>query len=94
MRVIATPGETPGHQIVRAGGDGQMLYFLGDLYHHVVEVEHPTWMMRWNDVEANCRSRQALTGAALREQALLFATHIPTVGRLRATASGVAWEGV
>ena len=47
-----------------------------------------------NDVDANYHSRQVLTKAALREQALLFATHIPTVGRLQQTDSGSIWEAV
>lgn len=94
LQIIAAPGETPGHQIVRIHAGGHMLYFLGDLYHHSVEVEHPAWMNKWNDLGANTRSRQALTERALREDALLFATHIPAVGRIRRTAAGVRWETV
>jgi glyoxylase-like metal-dependent hydrolase (beta-lactamase superfamily II) len=92
LRIIAAPGETPGHQIVRFHLGEHTLYFLGDLYHHVVEVEHPAWMVNWNDVDANVRSRQALTARALDEQAYLFATHIVGVGRLRQTGAGVRWE--
>jgi glyoxylase-like metal-dependent hydrolase (beta-lactamase superfamily II) len=94
MQIISAPGESPGHQIVRIQADEQTLYFLGDLYHHTVEVAHPRWMLQWNDGDANYRSRQALTEAALREHALLFATHIPTVGRLQQTDSGPIWEAV
>ena len=94
IQIIAAPGETPGHQIVRIHSAGQTLYFLGDLYHHTIEVEHPTLMVQWNDVEANYRSRQALAEAALHEQAFLFATHIPTVGRILQTDAGIRWEAV
>lgn len=91
LQIIAAPGETLGHQIVRIHSEGQMLYCLGDLYHHPVEVEHPAWMTRWADVTACNASRQAFEAAALRENALLIATHIPTVGRLQRTEAGVRW---
>jgi len=94
IQIISASGESPGHQIVRVHADEQTLYFLGDLYHHTIEVEHPRWMLQWNDVDANYRSRQALTKAALHEQALLFATHIPTVGHLQQTDAGLIWEAV
>jgi glyoxylase-like metal-dependent hydrolase (beta-lactamase superfamily II) len=94
LQIISAPGETPGHQIVRVHFAEHTLYFLGDLYHHIVEVEHPSWMVNWNDFEANTRSRQVLTNRALQESALLFATHIPTVGRPRRTAAGIRWETV
>jgi glyoxylase-like metal-dependent hydrolase (beta-lactamase superfamily II) len=94
IQIISAPGETPGHQIVRVHVDEQTLYILGDLYHHTIEVEHPNWMVKWNDVDANYRSREMLMKAALREHALLFATHIPTVGRLQETDSGSIWEAV
>jgi glyoxylase-like metal-dependent hydrolase (beta-lactamase superfamily II) len=94
IQIISAPGESPGHKIVRIHAGEQTLYLLGDLYHHTIEVEHPRWMLQWNDVDANYRSRQTLTKAALPEQALLFATHIPTVGRLQQTDAGLIWEVV
>jgi len=90
VRVIAAPGETPGHQIVRVHSQGQTLYCLGDLYHHPVEVEHPTWMVRWKNREVNLRSRQALMEMVLAENALLIASHIPP-GYMERTSSGVRW---
>ena len=90
VRIIAAPGETAGHQIVRVHLDGQTLYCLGDLYHHAVEVEQPTWMVQWANADANLASRQALVEAALAEDALLIPAHMP-VGCLERTASGVRW---
>ena len=91
IEIIAAPGETAGHQMVRVHSEGQTLYCVGDLYHHVFEVEQPTLMVRWADAGMMRGSREALTAAALAENALLVATHIPTVGRLRRTATGVEW---
>jgi glyoxylase-like metal-dependent hydrolase (beta-lactamase superfamily II) len=86
VRIIAAPGETPGHQIVLVHSQGQTLYCLGDLFHHPVEVEHPTWMVKWADANANVASRRALIEAALQEDALLVAAHMPPV-RLAGTPS-------
>lgn len=94
IRAILTPGESPGHLIVRVNSAGQALYCLGDLYHDSVEVEQPTWMFRGRDVKAMLASRQSLVRAALAEDALLVATHIPGVGRLSRTAEAVMWVEV
>lgn len=91
VSILAAPGESPGHQIVRVHSEGQTLYCVGDLFHHPIEVEHRSWMVRWADAESNLRSRHALIEAALAEKALLVATHIPGVGRLERSASGLAW---
>ena len=94
VRIIAAPGESPGHQIVRVTSEGQTLYCLGDLYHHPVEVEHPTWMSQWDDLSTNVASRSALVEAALAENALLIATHIPSIGRLERTTAGARWVNI
>jgi glyoxylase-like metal-dependent hydrolase (beta-lactamase superfamily II) len=93
LRLLHTPGETPGHQILRLAAGERTLYCLGDLYHHEIEVEQPNWMSRWNDPTQVLPSRQRFTQMALAEDALLIAAHIPTIGRLSATTEGVCWEG-
>lgn len=92
VRIIAAPGESPGHQIVRVHSERRTLYCLGDLYHHPVEVEQPAWSTRWADAKASLSSRQSLAETALTEQALLIAAHISGVGRLHRTPSGVVWS--
>lgn len=91
VRILAAPGESPGHQIVRVASEGQVLYCLGDLYHHPLEVEHPAWMAEWDDAPSTIASRQALAEAALAEHALLMAAHIPGFGRLERSATGFRW---
>lgn len=91
IQVIAAPGETPGHQIVRVHSQGQTLYLLGDLYHHVVEVEQPGWGVKWSDIATAQKSRQTFAQRALAEDALLIATHIWGVGRLQTQQDGVRW---
>jgi glyoxylase-like metal-dependent hydrolase (beta-lactamase superfamily II) len=92
VRMIHTPGETPGHSILRVQSGDEILYVLGDLYHHPVEVERPEWGLKWRNHAANLTSRNALATAAVAEGALLLASHIPGTGRLQPTgAGGVVW---
>ena len=96
IEVVPAPGETPGHQMVRVDDGGQVLYVLGDLYHHPWEVSHPDWAAQtlWADPVANRASRQRVTDAALVEEARLLAAHIPGVGCFGRTAAGVQWKAV
>ncbi len=94
VSIVPAPGETPGHQAVRVSSEGQSLYILGDLYHHSVEVEQQDWGVHWADAEATAQSRRSLVKAALDERALLIATHIGGLGRLRRTSSGLSWAEV
>ena len=92
VQIIAAPGETPGHQLVRVHSQGHTLYLVGDLYHHVVEVEQPGWGVKWSDIPTAQASRQRFAQQALTEEALIIATHIWGVGQLQKTADGVRWE--
>ncbi len=91
LRICHTPGETPGHQTLRLESAGQVLYCVGDLYHHIVEVEQPTWSVTWADAAANVLSRQQIAGAALAEKAKLIATHIRGLGQLQQVDNGICW---
>jgi glyoxylase-like metal-dependent hydrolase (beta-lactamase superfamily II) len=93
VSIIPAPGETAGHLIVRVASQGQALYCLGDMYHDPVEFAHPDWTVYWADRAASLRGREALHAAALAENALLVATHIPGFGRLRPAGDGVRWVG-
>ena len=91
-RSLPVPGETPGHQIVRVHSQGRTLYYLGDLYHHVLKAQHPDWAAVWSDAAAARQSRDRLATRALSEDALLIATHIPAPGRLRRLPSSLEWQ--
>ena len=90
VRIIRAPGESPGHQIVRVHSQGQTFYSMGDLFHHPAEVEHPAWMVKWANASANLMSRQVLIKAALQENALLLAAHMP-IGRIEGTFEHPRW---
>ena len=92
VAIVPALGETPGHQLVRLRAQRESLYGVGDLFHHPLEAEHPELSVRWAIPEAIAASRRALINAALREDALLVATHIPGFGRLERDGDGVRWQ--
>lgn len=86
-KVIASPGETPGHKTLKVSSKGRTLYCVGDLFHHAVEVEHPSWMAKWDDPRTNLKSRNELINLALKEGALIVPSHMP-LGELQRTGTG------
>jgi len=60
VRVMPTPGHTPGHQSVLIDGGGEKAVFLGDVVPTAVHVPLP-WIMGYDlDVEATLASKQRL----------------------------------
>jgi glyoxylase-like metal-dependent hydrolase (beta-lactamase superfamily II) len=94
VTILAAPGETPGHQMVRIESSGEVFLAIGDLIHHPVEIAHPEWMVSWAVAASNRASRaRFLTDAALK-RARVMASHIPEIGRIVKTGTGAAWESV
>ncbi|HKB47961.1 MAG TPA: hypothetical protein VKC57_09710, partial [Ktedonobacterales bacterium] len=91
LAIVAAPGETPGHQILRVRSGDAVLYCVGDLFHHAVEAEHPEWMVTWADAATMLATRRKVITQALAERARLVAAHIRGVGRLEAAGAGVRW---
>ena len=92
VQILPAPGETPGHQIVRLAAEGQVLYCVGDLFHHELELRRPGTTVHWADPAAMANSQQQLLAAALAEDALLAASHIGGYGRVRQTERGLIWQ--
>jgi len=92
--IIAAPGETKGHQLVRVASQGQTLYCIGDLVHHAVELVHPGLKPYWVDAGTLRLSRDRFITSALREDARIVAGHIRGVGRLIRAEAGVRWQQV
>jgi glyoxylase-like metal-dependent hydrolase (beta-lactamase superfamily II) len=75
VRVIPTPGHTPGHQSVVIDGGGEVAIFLGDVVPTSVHVRLP-WIMGYDlDVEATLASKKRIHERALAEGWLLLFGH-------------------
>ena len=79
VQIIATPGETPGHQAVRVQSEHDITYLVGDLFHFPIEFKHLDWLVRWKDRPSALASRKKMMQALQNEQAHLIATHIGEV---------------
>lgn len=90
VTIIPSPGESPGHQILRVRSEGETAYCVGDLFHHVAEVENPTWMASWCDPPSNLRSRRTLLSSALSENATLIPAHMKP-GHVREVDGGMTF---
>lgn len=93
VRLVPTPGHTPGHVSVVIESGGQTALISGDFMHHPCQIARPDW----NAVsDKDPRTGEATRRAALTEAAadgrLLIGTHFPspTAGRIRADAN--AWR--
>jgi glyoxylase-like metal-dependent hydrolase (beta-lactamase superfamily II) len=93
VTMLHSPGETPGHSIVRVESGGAAFYFLGDLFHHPCEVAHSDWVARGRDAAQMRDSRERLIAEAYPKRVLLMTTHMPFPGwgRLELTPTGPRW---
>ena len=94
VRIIPAPGESPGHQIIRMETESGVLYHVGDLYHHQVEVARPEWACHWAEPTAHHANRRDFLAAALAEDATILVSHIAGFGRIRPAGSGMVWEKI
>jgi len=76
MRVVHTPGHTPGHRSVILEADERSLLFTGDLLHLPVQVAHPTWPSSHDeDPGTGAASRSAIIARAAGEGWLVGVQH-------------------
>jgi glyoxylase-like metal-dependent hydrolase (beta-lactamase superfamily II) len=93
VQIIPAAGESPGHQALKLSSRGESLYCVGDLFHHSVEVESPSWCPEWADKEKNTASRFAISKLASSERALVMPGHM-SPGRIMTKESSTEfrWE--
>jgi glyoxylase-like metal-dependent hydrolase (beta-lactamase superfamily II) len=95
VAVLAAPGESPGHQIVRLDGGADLVYYLGDLVHFPIEVEHPDWVALRRDAPTLLRTRHRVFSDPAGRDAVFVFTHsrFPAWGRIESTGpDGWAWQ--
>jgi glyoxylase-like metal-dependent hydrolase (beta-lactamase superfamily II) len=79
IRVIPTPGHTPGHQSVLLESEGESALYIGDLVPTTAHLPLP-WIMGY-DVEplVTLETKRAVLGRATRERTLLIFEHDPEI---------------
>ncbi len=85
VRLIPTPGHTPGHVSVAIESGGERALITGDLMHHPCQMAHPDWSPPFDvDRAASEATRRAFLEAAADTPVLVVGTHFaaPTAGRV------------
>jgi glyoxylase-like metal-dependent hydrolase (beta-lactamase superfamily II) len=75
VRVLPTPGHTPGHQSVLIDGGGPKALFLGDVVPTSVHLKLPFIMAYDLDVEATLSAKKRLLARAIEEKWLVLFGH-------------------
>ncbi|WP_282791573.1 MBL fold metallo-hydrolase [Streptomyces sp. CC224B] len=91
LRLLPTPGHTPGQVAVELRDSGDTALITGDAVHHPVQLAHPHLSSCADTDSALARStRAALLASAAESRALLLGTHFapPTAGRLTQDGTG------
>ncbi|MBZ4320942.1 MBL fold metallo-hydrolase [Streptomyces huiliensis] len=91
LRLLPTPGHTPGHVAVELRAAGGAAVITGDCVHHPVQLAHPaiTSCVDTDPAQA-VRTRRALLASLAGTGTLLLGTHFPppTAGRVTADGDG------
>jgi len=76
VRLVHTPGHTPGHRSVIVEGDAGTVVLTGDLLHLPVQAVNPSWGSSHDEDPAlGARSRTALLGQARDDGLLIGVPH-------------------
>ena len=93
IRVLPSPGHTPGHMHVRIEDDGAALVVLGDIAVHPEQLADPTLVyVSESDPDTAARTRVRLLGELAEEGVPVIAAHFHGSGRVRRAGDAFAWE--
>ncbi len=91
VRLVSTPGHTPGHcSVLVESGDASAL-ITGDFMHHAVQVHTPAWCSRFDtDSEQGERTRREFIEEHADTDLLIIGTHFggPCSGRIVSADDG------
>ena len=85
VKLVPTPGHTPGHVSVLIESEGQRAVITGDMTHHPCQMAHPEWSPPFDsDRQASARMRRHLFEQWADTPILVIGTHYagPTAGRV------------
>ncbi|MFL1460862.1 MBL fold metallo-hydrolase [Roseococcus sp. DSY-14] len=97
IRLLLTPGHSPGHCCLDIRRGGQRALITGDLFHHQLQCHDPelSTIFCW-DAEAARASRRRVFAEVAGTETLVLPIHFPspTVGRLSRAGEGYDWAFV
>lgn len=96
VRLVPTPGHTPGHVSVRIESGGETALITGDMVHHPCQMAHPEWSPPFDsDPQASAVMRRQVFDGAADQPILVIGTHFaaPTAGHVRRDGAAFRFEG-
>jgi len=91
IEIDSAPGHSPGHVFFKLESKGQRAAFIGDVWHHLLQVHYPDWNFPKNSDAAQAKvSRRKVLDYCASTGALVFPGHVglPFAGRIEATGKG------
>lgn len=76
VKLIPTPGHTPGHVSIEINSEGHKVFISGDSFHHPCQIARPDW---WTvadiDRDASSETRHKILKELVGTQTFLLGTH-------------------
>ncbi|WP_169567449.1 MBL fold metallo-hydrolase [Sneathiella limimaris] len=94
VKLVPTPGHTPGHVSIRISSKGQEAYITGDAMHHPCQMARLDWASSADaDKDAAIRTRTGILEGLADTETLMFGTHFasPSAGYVKREADGSFW---
>ena len=91
IEIDSAPGHSPGHVFFKLESKGKRAVFIGDVWHHLLQVYYPDWNFPKNSDAAQARvSRRKVLDYCASSGALVFPGHVglPFAGHIEATQEG------
>jgi len=92
LRIMPSPGETPGHQLLVVQCGDKEEYFVGDLFHHPLEFSEPGRNGYWAETEVMNTSKEDLIKRVSRSSGLVYFSHIERPHRLEIIGQKIHWR--
>lgn len=95
VRVLPTPGHTPGHMSLHVASRGQQALILGDVFHHPAQVPHNEICIAFDmDPQGAIQTRKRVVEWAAAERIPLAGCHLLPhgLGRIARKDEALAWE--
>jgi glyoxylase-like metal-dependent hydrolase (beta-lactamase superfamily II) len=96
VRLIPTPGHTPGHVSVMIESQGERAMITGDMTHHPCQMAHTDWSPPFDsDPVASAEMRRGVFESVADQPVLVIGTHYaaPTAGHVKRDGDAFRFEG-
>jgi glyoxylase-like metal-dependent hydrolase (beta-lactamase superfamily II) len=97
VRILPTPGHTPGHAAFRLGRDKDVAVFSGDLMHSPIQTRYPEMSVKFDvDAAEAGKTRRSFLERYCDTDTLCCTAHFPSpsVGRIMRKGNGFSCEAV